>query len=89
MPDYYSEENWEEFIHLLPNEQLATAPTYSEAAKSLDDMEAELHRRGLKTVRVKVHAAEWKSWVESNNEVMRRESVGLFAMQMYVKQLHQ
>jgi len=86
-PDYRSEENWEEFIHLLPNEQIAIAPTYAEAAKSLDDMEFELKKQGFLTKRVEVRASEWKRWVEANNQPMSRETVGVFASQKYVDQL--
>lgn len=89
LPDYQSEENWEAFIHLFPNEQRAMAPMYAEAAKSLDDTEAELIRQGVTTQRMKVDAAEWESWVEANNQPRIRETVGHFAMQKYVDHLNQ
>lgn len=87
LPDYFSEENWEKFIHLFPPEQRAKAPRYSQAAKNLDDMEFHLHELGKSTIRIKVEAEEWKGWVEKNGQVMAFESVGPFAIYKYTQEL--
>jgi hypothetical protein len=88
LADYYSEENWNKFINYLPDYQRERAPSYHDAAKSLDEQEAEIQRQGFPTVRMKVNADDWMSWVVANNKLMTRDTAIEFAMQQYVDDLN-
>lgn len=88
LPDYYSDENWNKFISYLPDYQREQAPSYCDAAKSLDEHEAELHRQGFNTIRVQVNATEWIRWVKTNDKLISRETATEFAMQKYVDHIN-
>ncbi len=85
MPDYYSEDNWNKYVSLLPKEDQSKAPSYAEAAKNLEKQEEAFKKMGMVAHRVKVDALELKSWVEENNLPLTRESVGPYTMHKFVQ----
>jgi hypothetical protein len=80
VPDYASEGNWNAFLALFPEDERANAPNYSEAAESLDKFEETSAFAGLDIRRVKVVAAEWKSWAEANRQSLSRKSIPAYAI---------
>lgn len=88
LPDYYSEENWGYFVSKLPSNESSAAPSYDQAAKSLDEVETELIKRGETTVRVEVDARAWERWVNENCKPLSRHTVAEFAMLKYTDDLN-
>jgi hypothetical protein len=85
-PDYQSESNWNAFLALFPEEERVLAPSYAEAAENLDKLEESAAFTGLDLRRVKVDVAEWKSWVEANNQSYSRHTVPMFAMYKFAQE---
>ena len=86
LPDYDSEENWNEFLQFFPQTEQDVAPTYGEAAKNLEKFEAAAAKSELQVVRMKVQAEAWAEWAKANNMPLSQKTVGMYAAYLHAEQ---
>lgn len=65
LPDYFSVENWDAVLSLMPPEVSDNGKLYIEMMADLEENERQVIQDGKTPVRVKVDANDSKSWVES------------------------
>ena len=86
LADYISEDNWNAYVALLPEEDRQKAPGFAEAQQNIKGPAEMLVKAGQTVVFVEMDVEGWERWVRDHNKTFTCESQSQYCTHKYANE---